>query len=180
MSSTKLTTPPDDLQEIHLRGGHVVEIASNEGGATLRLRDTATSAGLEIEIGWSPQGPVARVRAARIDFETTADVSLRCNSFQVEAARGISLRAQGDLTASGAAVAVEAREGRVVARANDDVQLLGEQILLNCDRTPEVPDWVKLAPGLMMNELVAIADSSGDEELIATVRGEQGKENDPR
>jgi len=180
MSSTIMTDTPDDLQQISLRGGHIVEIASNESGATLRLRDTAASAGLEIEIGWSPQGPVVRVRAARIDFETTADINLRCNSFQVEAAQGISLRAQGDLTASGAAVAVEAREGRVVARANDDVQLLGEQVLLNCDRTPEVPDWVKLAPGLMMNELLAIADASGDEELIASVCGEEGKENDPR
>jgi hypothetical protein len=180
MSSTKSTEITTDLQEIRLRGGRVVEIASSDDGATLRLRDTGATEGLEIEIAWSPQGPVARVRAARIDLQTTADVSLRCNSFAVETSQGISLRAQGDVTASGAAVAVEAREGRVVARANDDVQLLGEQVLLNCDRAPEIPDWVKQAPGLMMNELIALAESSGDDDLIATVRCQQDKEHEPR
>jgi hypothetical protein len=175
MSSTKPTEIATDLQEIRLRGGHLVEIASNEESATLRLRSAGAGEGLEIEVAWTPQGPLARVRAASIDLQTTADVSLRCNSFAIEASQGISLRAQGNIAASGAAVAVEAREGRVVARANDDVQLLGEQVLLNCDRTPEIPDWVKQGPGLMMPELVALAEASGDDELIAAVRGEEDK-----
>ena len=153
-----------DRQEVQLRGGHVVEISSSEAGATLRLRGREGDGGIEIEIGWSPQGPVARLRAARIDLEATADVSVRCNRFEVQAAEGISLTSRGDLTASAEAVEVEARTGRIVARANDDVQLLGEQILLNCDRSPAVPDWVTQAPGLLMGE------------LIATVRDERAKD----
>lgn len=100
-------------------------------------------------------GPVARLRAARVELETTSEVSLRCARFDVEATGGINLRAGGDLTTSAEAVGVEARSGRIVARANDDVQLLGEQILLNCDRAPAIPEWVTQAPSLVLGERFA-------------------------
>jgi hypothetical protein len=135
---------------------------------------------VEIELGWSPAGPVARVRAARIDVDTTADINVRCKSFQVQASEGINLRAGGAFESSAEAVELEARTGRIVARANDDVQLLGEEVLLNCDRTPPIPSWVAQAPGLMMGELLDIADASGDAELVAAVRDQPSKEHAPR
>jgi hypothetical protein len=184
MSSKQVTEAPASTQgdhhEVRLRGGHLVEIASRDDGATLRVRGADARDGIEIEIAWSPDGPVARVRAARIDLETSADVSLRCKSFQVQAAEDIKLRAGGALDASAKAVELEARTGRIVARANDDVQLLGEEILLNCDRTPELPEWVTQAPGLMMGELLAVADATGDDELVAEVRDQRSKEHAPR
>ena len=162
-----------ELQQVRLRGGHVVEIASSASGATLRVGGAEDPGGVEIEIRWSSEGPVARVRAARIDVATTADVNVRCKSFQVETTDRINLRAGGSLEASAQAVDLEARAGRIVARANDDVQLLGEEILLNCDRTPEIPEWVTQAPGIMMGELLSISDESGDAELVADVRGQE-------
>jgi hypothetical protein len=184
MSSKQVTETPAtaqaDRHEVCLRGGHLVEIASRDDGATLRVRDAGARDGIEIEIRWSPDGPVARVRAARIDLETSADVSVRCKTFQVHAAEDIKLRAGGALEASAKALDLEARTGRIVARANDDVQLLGEEILLNCDRTAELPEWVTQAPGLMMGELLAVADASGDDELVAEVRDQRSKEHAPR
>ena len=168
------------LQTVRLSGGHSVEIASTEDRALLRVGCDGDGKAIEVEIAWSAAGPVARLRAARVDLETTAELSLRCARFDVEATGNINLRAGGDLTTSAETVGVEARSGRIVARANDDVQLLGEQILLNCDRAPAIPEWVTQVPGLAVEEL-ALADVSGDEELIRTIRGDsRGKENAPR
>lgn len=179
MRATKPTDIATELKEVRLRGGHVVEIASTDDTTLVRMRSAGATEGLDIEIAWSPQGPVARVRAARVDLQTTEDLHISCKRFAVEASHEIALQAKGDFTASGAAVAVEARTGRVVARANDDVQLLGEQILLNCDRTPELPDWVQQAPGSLFNQLVALADASGDKDLITALRGEQDGDHAP-
>jgi len=168
-----------ERQEVRLRGGQVVEIASREDGALVRLaQGGGDPRAVEIEVAWSADGPVARVRAVRIEVETTADMSLRCKSFQVQAAEGIHLSAGADLKTTAQAVELEARTGRIVARANDDVQLLGEQILLNCDRSPPLPDWVPQAPGLMMGELLALTESSGDPELLATVKGLRDEDGD--
>ena len=176
--------PATERQEILLRGGHLMEIASRDDGATLRVRAAdhrgAGPGAVEIELGWSDAGPVVRVRAARIDVDTTADINVRCKSFQVQASEGIHLRAGGVLESSAEAVELEARTGRIVARANDDVQLLGEEVLLNCDRTPPIPAWAAQAPGLMMGELLDISDASGDPELVAAVRDEPSKEHAPR
>lgn len=169
-----------DLQEIRLRGGHVVEVASSDDSTMLRVRNAGSRDSLEIEVAWSAQGPVARVRAARIDLQTTADVSVHCKSFAVETSEGISLRAQGNVAASGATVEVEARQGRFVARANDDVQLLGEQVLLNCDRAPGIPDWAKQGPGVVEKQLLALPEESGDQDLIATIREDEDKSDGPR
>jgi hypothetical protein len=179
MSAKSLIEAKKVVREIRLRGGRTIEIASADDVTRLCVRGDADRA-VDIEIEWSAQGPIARVRAARIDVDTTADVNLRCETFRVHATKEIDLEARGELRASASAVGLEARDGRVVARANDEVQLLGEQILLNCERSTEIPDWVRQAPGLMFNELVGIAEASGDPELIDTIRGEMSKDDASR
>lgn len=64
-------------------------------------------------------------------------------------------------------MALEARVGSVVARANDDVQLLGENVLLNCDRTAPVPDWVTAPARAAARELLGVEDAS--EAHVATL-----------
>ncbi len=159
-------------RETSLGERHVVQLASTERGAALTVRGPDGQPSLEIEIAMGPQGPVARLRTAAVQIETSQDVDVRCRSFRVEASEDISLRSQGALKAAGATVAVEASVGSVVARANDDVQLLGENVLLNCDRTAPVPDWVTAPARAAARELLGVEDASGDAELISILREE--------
>src|ERR1700749_3616570 len=141
---------------------HVVQLSSTPGGAELTVRGPDGRLSLEIEIVLGVQGPVARLRTAAVQIETSQDVDVRCRSFRVEASEDISFHAQAMLKGVGAAVAVEASIGSVVARANDDVQLLGENVLLNCDRTAPVPEWVTAPARAAVHELLDVEDASGD------------------
>lgn len=151
---------------------HVVRLSSTDRGAALTVHAADGRPCIEIEISIGPQGPVARLRTAAVQIEASEDVDVRCRAFRVEASEDISLRSQGAVKASGGTVALDARLGSVVARANDDVQLLGENILLNCDRTPPVPDWVTAPLRQAADELLGLEEASGDARLISSVRGE--------
>jgi hypothetical protein len=54
------------------------------------------------------------------------------------------------LRLDGGEIALTARAGDVALRANDDVRVHGEQILLNCDRDAPVPAWVPRPPAPTM------------------------------
>jgi hypothetical protein len=152
------------VSESHVELGeqHVVQLSATRGSATLTVRGPEGRPGLELEIALGPEGPVVRLKTAALQIQTTQDVDVSCRAFRVDASEGIDLRAR--------AVAVEARVGSVVARANDDVQLLGENVLLNCDRTAEIPDWVTAPSTVALRELLQVEESSGDAQLISAVR----------
>lgn len=132
---------------------------------------------IEITVDMSERGPVLRIRAASLDMQAD-EIALACREFSVNARERIALRTGGDLVSevSGKVettahqMALEARLGSVVVRANDDVQLLGEQILLNCERTSPVPDWVPGAradvPG---TRPIPVSSVTGDASLLHDV-----------
>ena len=58
-------------------------------------------------------------------------------------------------------IVLTARSGGVAIRANDDVAVAGEQILLNCDRESPPPGWVP--PG---HATVPVTNRHGDPEVL--------------
>lgn len=121
------------------------------GDATiLRVRSATPGDRIELELRFTAEGPVVRTRAAALELEAADSITARCDRFAVRAQGDIELQAGGELRchASDAAsvtarsFTVDANPGAVRLRANDDVQLLGEQVLLNCDRLPPMPEWV--------------------------------------
>ena len=80
----------------------------------------------------------------------------------------MELVAGGTLRAEGRRVDVEATHGMVKLTANDDVQLLGENVLLNCEPTVPAPAWSLPAPQKPQPS-VPVAASSGDAELLAAM-----------
>lgn len=159
---------------VRLGDRHTVEVtrASPTSGADraiLRVLDADRRVGLELEIVVTSAGPTVRVRAQALELEAVGDIAVRCDAFRVEARQAIDLRAGGAATLDAHAVRVGARVGAVVVQANDDVQLLGEQVLLNCDRQPPMPAWVRPeAP----QELVPLAATSGDAPLLKILQSE--------
>lgn len=146
-----------------------MELTPHGDRAVLRVLDANDRPGLELEIVVGSAGPTVRIRAQSVELDAVGDVALRCDAFQVEARQGINLRAGGAATLDAHAVKIGARVGAAVIQANDDVQLLGEQVLLNCDRQPPMPQWVQSAAP---PEHVPLAASSGDAPLLATLQRE--------
>lgn len=166
---TKRSAPARSSRAVRLGEHHTVEVTPDGDRAILRVLDANARAGLELEIIVTPAGPTVRVRANSVELETVGDVNVRCAAFQVDARQTIALRAGGVATLDAHAVKIEARVGAAVVQANDDVQLLGEQILLNCDRQPPMPQWVQSAAAPTP---VPLAATSGDEALLATLQSE--------
>jgi hypothetical protein len=158
--------------EVSMAGDHTLEIVPSGQTARVTLRTASGHELLAFEIEVTAAGAVVKGTAAALQIDA-AKVSTRCDSFVVEARETIELRsagrivqeAGGSLEARASSIDLEAKQGAFRARANDDVQLLGEQILLNCDREPVVPRWAStpwVPPAPISKEL-----QSGDQALLA-------------
>lgn len=134
-----------------LRSGGSVRLSGGAGAETLSIRGADGSVQLEVHLG--PAGPVLRFGGDRVSIEAPGELALSCRTFEVRsesitlAASGrieqraggsLELRAGGDAVLSADAVSVEGRSGEVALRANDDVALNGERVLLNCPTDEEV------------------------------------------
>ena len=157
--------------------GRSVEVAPGVDGARLRVRDAAGST-LEIQVRFDSAGPLVSVRAQRLELEASEHVSARCDTFSVQARQKIELysggelaqNAEGNATLRARNVELRAEPGAIRIQSNDDVQLLGENVLLNCDRPKPMPEWARAR---VRPEPAALAPESeaGDPELIEFLDG---------
>jgi hypothetical protein len=93
-----------------------------------------------LEVALTPAGPVLRFHAAQVQLDCKGSFQVRCESFEVQTAGNIVQQAGGDLIQNAAGdvrvesteMSFEARRGNVDVRANDDVNLNGERVRLNC------------------------------------------------
>ena len=118
-------------------------------GATLRLVHPEQGS-FAVEIAITARGPVIRATSvSALELEAATEIHATCDRFTVDAREAVTLRAgqitneaSGTFRAEGRAVEVDATAGDVRIHANDDVQVLGEQVLLNCERDPPMPTWL--------------------------------------
>ena len=106
---------------------------------------------LSLEIQLTEHGPILRTQVTAVEMDVSQDIVARCRRFEVDARESVSLRAhdivqtaEKTLRANAGEVELEATTGDIRLRANDDVQLLGEQVLLNCERPQVTPQWIAL------------------------------------
>lgn len=171
MKQTKRSTPRRrDTATVPLDATHSVTVARTERGALVRV-SASDRALLDVEIALTPDGPVLRARAMALELDAARGLNARCEDFRVEARGEVAITAGGAARIEGHRADVIARRGNVTLKANDDVQCLGEQILLNCDRTPPVPAWVPTVASPLQAETVTVAraSESGDTSLFDTL-----------
>ncbi|AUX42807.1 uncharacterized protein SOCE26_042410 [Sorangium cellulosum] len=134
-------------RQVELPSGRVVEVRSGAGEEE-RVTIRSASGEIELDVRLTARGPVLRIRAAELELASPGAVRVDCDRFHVRAEHGIVHETGGDLaqTVAGDAttqvrgalraearqVNIEATRGDVQIAANDDVQLLGERIKLNC------------------------------------------------
>jgi hypothetical protein len=147
-----------------------IAVERRSGGVSLILHHPQRD-GMEVTIELTESGPVVRAKA--IALEIVADrVTTRCERFEVEATgelrlsgRTITHHASEAVHCEGASVDLVANAGNLRLRANDDCQLLAEQILLNCERPPPMPTWVPSGP--RPPQALPRQDEAGDPTLLA-------------
>lgn len=161
----KLAAPPGPPVVIRLGQGRSVEVRPDGDAATLRIRAEGDRQ-LQIEVRFEASGPVLRVQAPQLQVETPRAVSFACETFKVDASQQIDLRSGGHARVDAQQVDVEASPGAIRMKANDEVQLLGEMILLNSDDPrlqKPMPEW---AAGPRAVPEVAVETASGDASVL--------------
>jgi hypothetical protein len=172
MTANPVTTPVA-VASVPIGDGWSAALQALPGGVLLRVGRGADERTMEIVISLGEDGPVLRARAAALEIETDGDLTARCERFRVEARQSVELISGGTLAAQGHRVEIEATHGTARVRANDDVQLLGENVLLNCDPAPPpIPSWALPTP-IVPAPTVAVEEASGDAALVEalTIKG---------
>lgn len=152
------TTVNDEVmtaRELVLSGGRTLAVSTSAAGVD-RVELRAINGSVELAFVVGPEGPRLLVRAVDIEIVAERRLSMSCseldirarNALRVEAGclderveRDVSRIAQGNVTVAGRDVAVLADAGEVVIRANDDLDLRGERIRLNCEPDPLPLSW---------------------------------------
>lgn len=101
--------------------GRNVSLRLGAEGEEFEIRSPAGE--LELRILLTPEGPVLRLEAARIEMQAAEEFHVACGEFHVAAERGLHLQA-------GEEVQIEADRMRV--RTQDDIRLNGSFVRLNC------------------------------------------------
>lgn len=138
-----------------LPSGRAIEVQSAADADVLRFRAPTGECVLTIHL--TDAGPVVRLDGAMLEVRASKRLSLECDEFQLRAAGGANIDIGGDLRerVGGTAhrttlgdtfveaqhVRLEARPGGIELRANDDVRVTGERVLLNSDDPPMPLTW---------------------------------------
>ena len=110
--------------------GRAVRLTRDGGDDTLVI--SSPEGGVEMEIQFTPRGPVLRFPSAAVRLESPKSVSLSCDDFRVQARGEVDIAAEGTTRVEGHDVKVRSRRRDIHLKANDDVRLDGERVLLNC------------------------------------------------
>ena len=139
-----LTEMPTRAAVVDLPSGREVTV---EGGASDRITVRNPQGLVELSIRFTAEGPVLSFAAAAIDLKSEGAIRMDCERLELRARKELSVSSEGDLreTVAGQKVSevggraslvahdvrVQARRGDVAVKANDDVRLDGERVLLN-------------------------------------------------
>lgn len=149
----------------------LIERKANENTLKLLSRDGQ----LRLSITITADGPVLRFEGPSLTVESTGDLAVGARRIAIHGREEVaitsggnaSISIAGELHSEANAQSLTARLGSVKVKANDDVQLLGEEVLLNCERETPLPGWIPLSPKTEV--MLPRADVDGDPSLLEAV-----------
>jgi hypothetical protein len=151
--------------DLALSAGWALSFQRQESGVKLTLMHPEQSS-FAFEIAITAAGPVVRASAAALHLDASDEIVARCDRFAVEARREVSItspsvriEAAELLSAQAPSVELTATLGDMRLWANDDMKLLGERVLLNCEGEPPLPAWLPEQPAEV---LLPRQDASGE------------------
>lgn len=113
-----------------------MELRQERGEECIAVR--AASGDCLLHVRLTDAGPVLRFEGAALELDATGDVSIACGTLRVAARDAVAIGARD--------VSIEATRGGVRVHADDDVELDGERVLLNCADRPQQLSWEAFLP----------------------------------
>jgi hypothetical protein len=152
-------------ERLPLRWGKLLQVTSEDDHEHVVLLGKTGRVELTLEI--TESGAKVVVDAEDLALRAKRKLSVTCDTFEVDARR-FDVRATESAGIEAPDASVHATEGDLSLRANDDVKVNGERVLLNSDGDVSVPDWMQKELGAKraVEEKIAAADVSGDEALL--------------
>jgi uncharacterized protein (DUF2345 family) len=128
----------DTTTELELPGQQRLLVEQRPDESLLRIVSLDGSVRLTITV--TEKGPVLRFDGPDLLIQTTGALALDAERIALHARGALELTAggdariaaRGDLSAEGRIVDVTAQLGNVNVKANDDVKLNGERVMMNC------------------------------------------------
>ncbi len=154
-------------------------IESDADSAVFRIETLKHDEQIRFSIRFTHDGPIVDVCAAAVEIGQVGRLSAKCDSFVVEAKDRIELKTEGTIiqsakentTLEAKSLDLKAKLGDIRLCANDDVQLLGDMILLNCDRPERKNDMFK--ENLVPQAKVPVSNNSIDLEILRFLLGKK-------
>lgn len=116
---------------LDLGSGRAIEVAAEEAGDVVTMRSRDGTCVLTVFL--TDAGPILRFEAAGLQIATTRSIEIACEDFHVTARNEVRVDARD--------VGIHAHLGGVTVRADDDVAIDGEQVLLNSSDRPQQLSW---------------------------------------
>lgn len=132
-----LTEANDGIAELPLTGGRTLAVICNDAGEEIQL--CAPDGEVEIRIAVTENGPVLRIRAARLEVEGAEDVQFSCQRFAVHTTEVTHLTSDGQLRLRS--------EEQVLIRAAEELDLKGRPVRTNVKDGLFYDDYVKPVNG---------------------------------
>lgn len=133
-------------RRVALPSGRALVVDTSGGGEVVRFESPTGQ--IELQVTLTSEGPRLHFKAADVALTSSGTVAVACKRFEVRAEEAIEQTSGGDLkeTVNGdrlsrvrgtsAALArrtlIESKRGDLRLVANDDIELLGERVKLNC------------------------------------------------
>lgn len=151
-------------QVVTLSSGRRIEASRDEGGADL-LQIRARDGRCVLSVRVTDEGPVLSFSGAALEIAATRTLDLSCEELRLHATGGATIDVGGSLTANARSMALEAKPGGIVVKANDDLDLKGERVLLNSDDPPMPLTMEEYRARLLAGAEAGPSSSRGDLDL---------------
>lgn len=125
-------------ESLDLAGEHRLLLRRGAGRDVLDL--VASDGRIQISIEITRDGPVLRLEGAAVAIRASSELSLEADrltlhgrdSVSVSSGGRVEVRTPGDIRTEARTQEVRATHGNVNLKANDDIRLDGERVLVNC------------------------------------------------
>lgn len=127
-----------EIETLPLVGRQELLLARGEQGDTLQIVSEGGQVALTVVV--TEDGPVLRLEGTGLRLQVDGDLDIEAGRLRLHGDRGleissnqdINLNTPQDLTSSARIQNLTATRGNVNVKANDDVTLRGERVLVNC------------------------------------------------
>jgi hypothetical protein len=134
---SELATENESIAELPLVGGRTLAVICNDAGEEIQL--CAPDGEVEVRIVVTENGPVLRMRAARLEVDGAEDVNFSCQRFAVHTTEATHLTTEGQLRLRS--------DEQVLIRAKEELDLKGRPVRTNVKDGLFYDDYIKPVNG---------------------------------